>query len=84
MASLRDAGASSPARAIPLPGLESKEEKALRRLVRLGFVAEAEEGYFLDPAFWIAWRRRERRNVILSLVLSLGLLLVLIATTLLR
>jgi hypothetical protein len=68
---LRNAGATTSARALPLDGGSTIERIRLRRMLSVGAVMRHEEGYYLDEPGFDRWRRTRRRRAVTIVVVLL-------------
>jgi len=82
---LRDAGATSPERAVPVAGTRPLDGRALERLLGAGAVREAGSGrYWLDVEGYGAYRGSRRRRALTVLAVGIFVVLVLALSGLLR
>ena len=76
LARFRDAGATSPSAAIPIPGMRLIERREFERMRSAGAVRDAEDGRFwLDEPAATAWvsSRKKRAAVAVAGTLAAGL-----------
>jgi hypothetical protein len=82
---LRDAGATGPESAAPVPATHPLDGRALERLVSAGVVREAGAGrYWLVAGTYGAYRRERRKRALIVLGVGLFVVLVLALSGLLR